>query len=135
MDPECDEERQGEAETGKKIEIAHDSMVTVRLSEPLLTIDTKAGEEKVEETHGHRGSAGSAEVDDTQESPMITMRDPNGNETGSPSLSESAESPDGNSRRGSDSSDGPGVNWEELEKTEEQEPRDEGSDDVRTPSF
>lgn len=61
------------------------------------------------------------------------MRDPNGNEMTSHTGSEFVESPDdAELRRDSESSDeGPdGVNWEELEKTEEQEPRDQGSDDV-----
>lgn len=67
-----------------------------------------------------------------EESPRITMMDPNGKEVTSPAGSESAESRDNESRRGSDSSEASAaeVNWEELEKTEEQEPRDEGSDDV-----
>jgi hypothetical protein len=66
-----------------------------------------------------------------EESPRITMMDPDG-EVMSPTGSESAVSDDGESRRGSDSSEASegGVNWEELEKTEEQEPRDQGSDDV-----
>jgi hypothetical protein len=81
------------------------------------------------------------EEDTEEESPRITMMDPNGNEVLSPSGSESVGSRDGESRRGSESSDasveGGGVNWEELEKTEEQEPRNESSDDVssRTCSF
>jgi hypothetical protein len=61
------------------------------------------------------------------------MVDPNG-EVLSPTGSESASERNPESRRGSDSSEasveGGGVNWEELEKTEEKEPRDESSDDV-----
>jgi hypothetical protein len=116
---------------GPKLE-HHDSMVTVRLSEPpTLTVDTSIlnGLER----EGLKVNL--VQDRDTQEeqedSPRITMMDPNG-EVMSPTGSESAISEDGESRRGSDSSDASegGVNWEELEKTEEQEPRDQGSDDV-----
>ena len=111
--------------------MARDSMVTVRLSEPpALTVDTSAGprerqeDEKAEEQHA-------IQVEDLQESPKITMSDPNGNEVESTAGSESGNSLAG-SRRGSDSSvsESEEVNWEELEKTEEQEPRDQDSDDV-----
>jgi len=117
----------------------HDSMVTVRLSEPPnLTVDTQIGELE-DGRQSIRRRQTMPEVlaeDDTQqeqdESPRITMMDPNGNEVVSPSGSESAVSENGESRRGSESSEASesGINWEELEKTEEQEPRDESSDDV-----
>lgn len=110
--------------------ITHDSMVTVRLSETPLTIDTNFGEGQVI-LQGIPIPI--EEVDETlEESPRITMMDPNGNEVASPSGSETTDSQDGESRRGSDSSQDSAeqVNWEELEKTEEQEPRDQGSDDV-----
>ncbi|KAA8571860.1 hypothetical protein EYC84_001817 [Monilinia fructicola] len=134
----------------------HDSMVTVRLSEPpILTLDTKRYSDKVntseelemsEEANtptdkrqtimsimdvtgketGETGEAGTQE-----DSPRITMVDPNGNEVPTPTGSESAESEHNGSRRGSDSSDTSAeeVNWEELEKTEEQQPRNQDSDD------
>lgn len=124
----------------------HDSMVTVRLSEPLpnLTVKTDlphsvaAGSrnsvtesEDGDETPSADLLVEETEEDEDEESPRITMRDPNGNEV--PSSTASAY--DG-SRRGSDSTEvsGEEVNWEELEKTEEQEPRDQGSDDV-SPRF
>ncbi len=125
--------------------ITHDSMVTVRLSEPpVLTVDTRVPTKQiggthtkvVEETPDTPGISLAGVEEDVleEESPRITMMDPNGNELLSPSGSESAGSQDGESRRGSDSSEesveGGGVNWEELEKTEENEPRDESSDDV-----
>ncbi|KAG4429635.1 hypothetical protein IFR05_014881 [Cadophora sp. M221] len=129
--------------------IAHDSMVTVRLSEPpTLTVNTaipskqtcSAGstEKLAEDTTDTPGIlldgvAEDAVGEEEEESPRITMMDPNGNEVLSPSGSESAGSQNGESRRGSDSSEesveGGGVNWEELEKTEEKEPRNESSDD------
>jgi hypothetical protein len=116
----------------------HDSMVTVRLSEPPnLTVDTNISETDKRKSIADSAGEGTASVeiiDEEEESPRITMMDPNGNEVASPSGSESAGSQDGQSRRGSDSSElsAGEVNWEELEKTEEQEPRDSGSDDVRS---
>jgi hypothetical protein len=126
--------------------ILHDSMVTVRLSEPpSLHLDTNAISPSATEIQNKQMDDASApdtpnimlegvEEDNEDASPQITMMDPNGNEVLSPSGSESPGSRDAGSRRGSDSSEasveGGGVNWEELEKTEEQEPRNESSDDV-----
>ena len=123
----------------------HDSMVTVRLSEPPplpdLHIDTNivlpalqrresSTSTTVASEQGEGDETPSAEVED---SPRITMMDVNGEVVASPSGSESLGS---QGRRASASSeeedegDDEEVNWEELEKTEEQEPRDQGSDDV-----
>ena len=125
MDSEQNAEQHSEIKSAKKVEMTHDSMVTVRLSEPQLSINTKTGGDVPEEDSEQQVSAEGAGLDDTNESPRITMQDPSGNEAGSPS------SRDAESRRGSDSSEGSDrVNWEELEKTEEREPRDQGSDDV-----
>ena len=133
--------------------LPHDSMVTVRLSEPAplpaLTVDTNVqSKEEIEsavsplsndniEIEEDTTSVQTPDItlDDVQEeqeeeqeeSPRITMMDPNGNEVESPM------EPDRESRRGSDSteaSEAEEVNWEELEKTEENEPRNESSDDV-----
>lgn len=132
----------------------HDSMVTVRLSEPpILTLDTKRYSDRIHtkeelETSdevntptvnrqtimGIMDVTGNETGTGTQEdSPRITMVDPNGNEVPTPKNSESAESEHNGSRRGSDSSGTSmeEVNWEELEKTEEQQPRNQDSDDVR----
>lgn len=122
--------------------LLHDSMVTVRLSEPpALTVDTSVPRKDHKEAIGHRKVEGDGTPDSLrgdgetpdEESPKITMMDPNG-EMLSPTGSESASERNEESRRGSDSSEasmeGGGVNWEELEKTEEKEPRDESSDDV-----
>lgn len=151
---------QVQAEDGVQLEgqaMQHDSMVTVRLSEPpILTLDTKRYSEKIianEELETSEeiktptdkrqtimsimdvtGKETGAETGTPQEdSPRITMVDPNGNEVSTPTGSESAESEHNGSRRGSDSSDTSveEVNWEELEKTEEQQPRNQDSDDVR----
>lgn len=130
---------ESEPENRQYTGILHDSMVTVRLSEPpALTVDTTLPaakyilphEETVVESPKEDASAEVEEAEDTEleESPRITMMDVNG-DVRSPTGSESGES-----RRGSGSTtsgEDSGVNWEELEKTEEQEPRDENSDDVR----
>jgi len=131
-----------EPESGPENHITHDSMVTVRLSEPpALTVDTSSPVLARESIKHKRDLEAEVERPDIklvgdegrtpEESPRITMLDPNGNELFSPTGSESASS---DSRRGSDSSEasieGGGVNWEELQQTEEKEPRDETSDDV-----
>lgn len=120
----------------------HDSMVTVRLSEPphlpALTVNTATNLHKV--VQGKQLNDGVAEYmekdaqEEQEESPRITMMNPNG-EVVSPSGSESG-SENGENRRESDSSEGSDgeVNWGELEKTEEQEPRDEASEDVSLPA-
>ncbi len=114
-------------------------MVTVRLSEPpILTVDTHVLEHAQRDTFEYTRGQETPEVmlleeENTQEeSPKITMMDPNGHEVTSPTGSETRSSRERESRRGSDCSEGSAeeVNWEELEKTEEQEPRDEGSEDV-----
>ncbi|KAF5874432.1 putative gtpase activating protein [Botrytis fragariae] len=130
----------------------HDSMVTVRLSEPpILTLDTKRHSDKIitnEESETSEEintptdkrqtmrsimdvTGKETETGSLEDSPRITMVDPNGNEVPTPTGSESAESEQNNSRRASDSSDTSveEVNWEELEKTEEQQPRNQDSDD------
>ncbi|KAH8659310.1 rab-GTPase-TBC domain-containing protein [Tricladium varicosporioides] len=91
-------------EVNPQLPMLHDSMVTVR--------ELREDETEIQE-----------------DSPRITMMDVNGNEVESPSGSE--ESAMSRSRRGSESSESleEEVNWEELEKTEELEPRSESSDD------
>jgi hypothetical protein len=141
--------------TAETLPMPHDSMVTVRLSEPsalpALTVDTNVQQNAERESAISNDSIKTEEettsvqtpditLDDVQEeqeeqeeSPRITMMDPNGNEVESPMEPESARE----SRRGSDSteaSEAEEVNWEELEKTEENEPRNESSDDVSPPN-
>jgi hypothetical protein len=147
---EAEHEGEVEVEAEKKEESAqqvlqHDSMVTVRLSEPppALTVDTRANilSRERKDTIGEEAGIQDVVRDEEtpeEESPRITMMDPNG-EILSPTGSESASERNPESRRGSDSSEasveGGGVNWEELEKTEEKEPRDESSDDVSPSPF
>lgn len=126
-----------DATTVESQAMPHHSMVTVRLSEPPnLTVNTSILNRPIEVLREEQLTVGTQEDEDDsqeqeEESPRITMMDPNG-EVMSPTGSESAASEIGESRRGSESSEASegGVNWEELEKTEEQEPRNEGSDDV-----
>ncbi|TGO38214.1 hypothetical protein BHYA_0079g00130 [Botrytis hyacinthi] len=133
----------------------HDSMVTVRLSEPpVLTLDTKRHSDNIMTNEELETSeeintptdkrqtimsimdvtGKETETGSLEDSPRITMVDPNGNEVPTPTGSESAESEQNASRRASDSSDTSveEVNWEELEKTEEQQPRNQDSDDSTT---
>jgi hypothetical protein len=135
---EIEVHREQESESAQQI-LQHDSMVTVRLSEPppALTVDTSTSiTQRVRKGTIEEGRR-TEDVRDGQtpdeESPRIMMMDPNG-EVLSPTGSESVSERNPESRRGSDSSEasveGGGVNWEELEKTEEKEPRDESSDDV-----
>lgn len=155
--------------SGSQLPMLHDSMVTVRLSEPpTLTVDTRTNilaasklrvastpispskrdfdqsspspspnsentkENKIDDVQGN------LEVREEEDSPQITMVDPNGNELVSPMSPVGMEYqsfPDGDAKRDSDVSEGSEageVNWEELEKTEEKEPRSESSDDVST---
>ncbi|KAL3421080.1 GTPase activating protein (TBC domain-containing protein) [Phlyctema vagabunda] len=133
-----------------------DSMVTVRLSEPpVLSVDTALTTNplQVHEEHDEATeqdvvyeepetipetvpSETETETDDgrVEDSPTITMSDPYGNEVPSPLGSEDGLSPEAGSESRRDSassttSEDPEVNWENLEKTEEQEPRSEDSDD------
>jgi hypothetical protein len=141
----------------------HDSMVTVRLSEPpTLSVDTRSSilnQTKLRATStpisprtvDNSFSSPTKEsafvqptdipsLEDGQEdtvlqgelSPSITTMDPSGNVTNSPTGQDEMELRDSEARRGSDTSgsDNDEVNWEELAKTEEKEPRNESSDDV-----
>lgn len=152
--------------SASQLPMLHDSMVTVRLSEPpVLTVDTRsnilaASKLRVASTPispskrdfdtdqsspspnsanniGHKADDVQGDLESPEEnSPQITMMDPNGNEMISPMSPVGLVSPtfeDGDTKRESDVSEDSEtgeVNWEELEKTEEKEPRSESSDDV-----
>ncbi|RDL33763.1 Ypt of gyp1p [Venustampulla echinocandica] len=135
------------------LSMQHDSMVTVRLSEPpALTVDTrssilgstklKRGSAAPEEDARNQDTARQDTSDiipedeeeemQTQEgSPTIIAMDPNGNEV--PSENGSENDPENrDSQSGSDTSEtaeNGEVNWEELERSEEKEPRNEASED------
>lgn len=124
--------------------LPHDSMVTVRLSEPpSLTVDTQSldmntPQEPVSalETPSQTLQSSVDESPDSECSSLaagqsiLEATEEDGDSNGAAELL-----PDEDERRGSDSTEGSGdneVNWAELEKTEEQEPRDQDSEDVST---
>lgn len=130
-----------EAEDTPSQPLLHDSMVTVRLSEPpSLTVDTQAGLVMAEPEQDLAITTPIPEVDDIAEldqtPPSRTSRpaDVSEDEVDTPSrMSEISSPADSDERRESDSStesSNNGVNWEELQKTEDEQPRDQDSEDV-----
>jgi hypothetical protein len=130
---------------GMEKHVAHDSMVTVRLSEPPnLHINTDNILSSNSMSHARSSSTTESETGDgdetpsaevmAEESPRITMIDSNGD-----MVSKSARTSSSSSRHTSNSSggsaEGEQVDWDELEKSEGQEPKDQWTDDVsvRTP--
>lgn len=130
--------------------VPHDSMVTVRLSEPPEGVKEHRPEEfKVQEEEIREEGAEEEMATDmlhnrsSQVSRPLSVRTSNLSAVTAEEIS--PLSPDVEdiqlrkrtpqsmpARRGSDSSDGEDgqVNWAELEKTEEQQPRDQDSEDV-----
>lgn len=107
----------------------HDSLVTVRLSEPpALTVDTKLNNQ---EQGMHRNGSISEEVEDNHQ-PDTQKRDSDGEGLGTAAGSEPPRAGDTEPRRASEDSEGAEdeVNWEQLEKNEEEEPKTQDSDDV-----
>ncbi|KAI6785162.1 Protein of unknown functionlike protein [Emericellopsis cladophorae] len=125
-----------DAETPK---LAHDSMVTVRLSEPpALTLDTKATLDDDKNEKQRKDSVS------TDRSPVAERESTGGENSQKRSSAESRATPDssrtlkdelysgeedGDSRR---SSDADSVNWEELEKTEDAQTKDDETDNSTT---
>jgi hypothetical protein len=124
--------------------LPHDSMVTVRLSgPPSLTLITQSLA-----ADGLQDPMSALETPmDISESKLEDSLDdelPSPSRHSIPSMAEEERSniltevvdeqlPQNNERRGSQSTESSGdgeVNWAELEKTEEQEPRDQDSEDV-----
>lgn len=120
---------------------AHDSMVTVRLSEPpsTLQINTtlpqQARSSDLQTQRSSTAASGPSEGDETpsaectEESPRITMIDTDGNEVESPA-DHISQSPRPASEGSVESVEEEQVDWEELEKSEGQEPKDQWTDDV-----
>lgn len=134
-----------DSKAAENAHLPHDSMVTVRLSEPpSLTVDTQSMARSEQQLDA------SAEdiLLDTPDSNIDSKEDIETTLTSGPSMSLAAEGDnmdslremsderlpiDADEWRGSDSTEDSGdgeVNWAELEKTEEQEPRDQDSEDV-----
>lgn len=145
----------------KKETVLHDSMVTVRLSEPepefggstaSQTASTETGEglevnpegqSDKDESDEEEGDKGESKTTATKHivGNVIPEEDESDNtDTDTVYETEIArmEVPGGKDkvvRRGSDRSDSEteSVNWEVLERTEEQEPRDQDTEDVSSP--
>jgi hypothetical protein len=145
-DAVCEDSAMVESKTAESVHLPHDSMVTVRLSEtPLLTVVTQSMAMSEQEEYD---SAMDFPMD--MPDPNIGSREdlqtplPNGNSIPIAVEDESTQllqdpsndqlTIDADERRGSESTEDSGdgeVNWAELERTEEQEPRDQDSEDVR----
>jgi hypothetical protein len=126
----------------------HDSMVTVRLSEPPspppLTVDTQATPTMVEtevEISPTTPFKQTEDDEDIEQTPPTRQSRPaavgeDGIDLASRMSEIEIESPvEDDTRRGSESSEesiSNEVNWEELQKTEDEQPRDQDSEDVRT---
>lgn len=146
---------EGHAEsTDETSKLTHDSMVTVRLSDTPAQLIGNNPEEIIEE-EGETKETTDTDGTEAQTSHMTNQRSSGASQALSVRTSDlltaaaaeemSPISPEmvdiqlpkrttrtTDERRGSDSSgsDGEQVNWEELEKTEEQQPRDQDSEDV-----
>ncbi|KAH8173105.1 rab-GTPase-TBC domain-containing protein [Sarocladium implicatum] len=127
------------------MDAGHDSLVTVRLSEPpSLTVDTALAEAHEQQpvrpatdmSPDDGSLADAAEIDDTTDTTPIDTPTPRDSPPQSPiaeasrSLEEELEqcSPDGESRQSISSEDQDEVNWEQLEKTEDEQTKDEETD-------
>lgn len=119
----------------------HDSMVTVRLSEtPITSPVTETAAAVEEEEHLKEVPRTIAPIveendeDTKMEEPVVTANrsSVDGDELPVNTVDTTLEDLDSERRKSdsSEASDGESVNWEVLKKEEEQEPRDEGSDDV-----
>lgn len=134
---------EAEAETPK---MAHDSMVTVRLSEPPeLTLDTTAAShgdnsefsEAVlsRDSASSTSNASSAGVEDSGESDAekrvstVSVVAPGSNRSLQDELADGAAESDGGSSS-DDQDDQDEVNWEKLQKTEDEQTKDEETDNV-----
>jgi len=113
----------------------HDSMVTVRLSEPpVLTVNTNVGPNsmapaKPQPGHGYKPSDAMAEA--VQEEETSHDGDGDGDVTFArqhEGRTDGDQSPDDVATPVSESDDE--VDWEELQKTEDQESKDQQSDNV-----
>lgn len=123
--------------------LPHDSMVTVRLSEPPeVTINMEEQTEKETTITASPPEVPDEEGSDSDK--ILTIQTSNlgvvSQEDDSPksTVDEVPQIIDTEVRRGSESSVSSGegqVNWEELEKTEEMEPRDQDSEDVSPAIF
>lgn len=120
-------------ETGNETpKMPHDSMVTVRLSEPpALTLDTSVGEEEARGSRIVEDEDSDQGQDSPGESSIRTSTTPGGNTEANRSLQDELEGSVSPSRDSGAAGDQDDVNWERLEKTEDEQPKDEETDNVR----
>ena len=118
--------------------LLRDSMVTVRLSEPELegpvdAISAQTGEKQHNEDNANETKIGGAEEEET----LIEEEEGDSDEAtiyeAQIARMEVPRVREDESRHASDS-EGEGVNWEGLERTEDQEPRDKDTEDVCFPT-
>lgn len=118
-----------DVEKAGKTPLPHDSMVTVRLSEPPIVNVVGPGAKGSDPDNKGTDvvppdlkfeSDTRESMDDTDADTIYERSNP---------IMDNTMSPVDSDRRGSDSSS-ESVNWEGLEKTEEQEPRDQATEDV-----
>lgn len=134
-----------ESNAAENVHLPHDSMVTVRLSgPPLLTVFTESmamSEQKENDLARDIPFDLPDLIVESKEDIQMPLSNAhsmpntagNGNLRLLPDPSNENLSIEADERRGSESTEDSGdgeVNWAELEKTEEQEPRDQDSEDV-----
>ena len=129
---------------GETPKMAHDSMVTVRLSEPPhLTLDTKAAADGEQlETSSNavnaasREGRSSLEPENTSDTASVDLNERRSTvstisaDANRSLQDELAEGGDDKEDGSSSSDDGEEVNWEKLEKTEGEQTKDEETDNV-----
>lgn len=134
LEPAPTTQDEAEAETPK---IAHDSMVTVRLSEPpALTLDTSVADDESKPTSpepvpsrdsaSNAGTDHAAESDTEKRASTVSVVASDANRSLQDELAEGA----GDADSGNSSDDQDEVNWEKLQKTEDEQTKDEETDNV-----
>ena len=133
----------GDAET-ETSKLAHDSMVTVRLSEPTdlelaVTDSTNSIDAPIAETIEEESDNGMSERQSMPDDDSASAPPTSSNTLSSSEANGSLEYELGECNKHDNdisSSDDEEVNWEQLEKTEDEQTKDEDTDNVReTPSF
>lgn len=139
IEPDTEAAEAAEAETPR---MAHDSMVTVRLSEPpILSLDTSIEEVDSPDSSNPTIRLSSDDSDNTTqpdtESPIESKRSTCASAISlavsnqNTSLQEDLEEGESEDDMGHSSDDQDEVNWEKLEKTEDEQAKDEETDNVR----
>lgn len=125
------------------MDAGHDSLVTVRLSEPpILTVDTELAEANEPQTlrpatimsPNDSSLVGTPGTDVTAETatPRDSLLPPQAADASRSLEQELGAAEDDESRQSLSSEDQDEVNWEQLEKTEDEQTKDEETDNVST---